>query len=67
MTSHVCETPRCHRPAEAVICAGCQTDLVRSLRQLARGRDVDGQSRPGLIEDLETTITRQSAAAPALA
>lgn len=57
---HICDTPRCDRPADAVICHGCQADLVRSLRQLARGPQVDGQRRPGLVEELQVTITRQS-------
>ena len=75
---NICATPRCIRPAQAVICGDCLTEVVTSLRQLAsggtqrvrthvRGLTPDEQivtryvdRRPGLLEDLEDSITRQA-------
>ena len=75
---NICATPRCIRPAQAVICGDCLTEVVTSLRQLAsggtqrvrthvRGLTPDEQivtryvdRRPGLLADLEDSITRQA-------
>ena len=59
MTSTVCTTARCIRPTQTVICGDCLAELVTALRQLAHGPTVDGRPRPGLLADLEDSITRQ--------
>jgi hypothetical protein len=72
MTIHHCATG-CGRPTQDMLCSTCLTHLVTDLRQLATGgvarvrrhQRVDGseyevtESRPGLIEELQITITRQ--------
>lgn len=73
---HPCATAHCSRPATAVICWGCTTDVVTALRQLACGpaqrtrtHVVHGEQTtivdylPGLLADLEQAGARQTSSA----
>jgi hypothetical protein len=51
----------CGRPTQDMLCGRCLTDLSTGLRQLAtHGIDAHGDRRPGLLEELEITLTRTS-------
>lgn len=57
--SQECVVPRCGRPTSDFLCAGCVTELVTALRELAFGL-CNQQPRPGLLADLQDVVTRMT-------
>lgn len=58
---HECVVDACWRPTQDHLCQGCLTELVTALRMLAYKVNQRGERRPGLCQDLDDVITRQTA------
>lgn len=75
--TNICSARDCDRPTQDMLCSGCLTELVTSLRLIASGGELRTRIhkrkygkeeielppvvdlRPGLYEELETTLARQ--------
>lgn len=57
--SQECVVPRCGRPTSDFLCAGCVTELVTALRELAFSV-CNRQRRPGLLADLQDVVARMT-------
>lgn len=61
MTDQSCVANSCGRPTQVMLCQRCLTELVTALRMLAYKVNQAGQRRPGLCQDLDDVVTRQTA------
>jgi hypothetical protein len=58
--STLCSVVSCGRPTQDMLCSLCLKDLTGALHLLVHdGADVKGNRRPGLLEELQVTVTRQ--------